>query len=127
MLCPYCVQETTFQRNGTSYVCAHQDCKIPIHRDYVEKYRLPRATVGLLGYTGHGKTAYLTSLFYLLYELSQVWEDYFCSCLDDHTIEVFSAVSATLRMANCRKARQPTSRSPRCLSLKNRSSFKISS
>lgn len=46
---------------------------------------MPRATVGVVGFSGHGKTVYLTSLFSELSRLSAHWPGYYFRCLDDYT------------------------------------------
>ena len=63
-------------------------CNSEIYRDFVEKAKIPRTTVGLVGFTGHGKTVYLTSLFYLLkfFKRRMIWRENFSwLSLDDNT------------------------------------------
>lgn len=99
MRCPYCLKETRptteKKENKFLYVCSNAECKTNIPRDFVEKNRTPRTTVGLVGFTGHGKTVYTTSLFYLLHELESEWAGYYKETLDEHSIaDFYSRVSA---------------------------------
>ncbi len=89
--CPYCLKETTasleVKGNNTLYLCG--DCKATIHRDYIEKNAY-KNRIGLVGFTGHGKTVYLTALFYLLKYLGRVgiWGDFTWQTLDNNTHEI---------------------------------------
>lgn len=82
--CPYCLKEISLNEAQT-YKCSNPDCGEYIPRDFVEKREIPRATVGLIGFRGHGKTTYITSLFYLLKFFKTKWEGYYFLTLDDHT------------------------------------------
>ncbi len=90
--CPYhlgMVEPKLESRNGTAaYVCPDANCKAAIHRDFVERLDIPRTTVGLIGFSGHGKTVYITSLFYFLKYLRNKWADYYCLSLDDNTHKI---------------------------------------
>lgn len=90
--CPYCLNETRpkLERKGSTsvYTCLIPECKAEIPRDFVEKRKIPRATIGLVGFSGHGKTVYITSLFYLLKFLRREWEDYYFLSLDDNTHKI---------------------------------------
>ncbi|MCP4347893.1 MAG: hypothetical protein GY795_20515 [Desulfobacterales bacterium] len=85
--CPYHLKrikpKLEYKSNTAPYVCP--ECGVEIPRDFVEKKDIPRATVGLVGFPGHGKTVYITSLFYLLKYLRNQWDDYFLLSLDDNT------------------------------------------
>lgn len=88
--CPYHLKKIKpkleYKSNTAPYVCP--ECGVEIPRDFVEKKDIPRATVGLVGFPGHGKTVYITSLFYLLKYLRNQWDDYFLLSLDDNTHNV---------------------------------------
>ncbi len=90
MRCPYhlgnVIPRLKHKADIAPYLCPK--CGVEIHRDYVEKKHVPRATVGLVGFPGHGKTVYITSLFYLLKFLRTRWDDYFILSLDDNTHKV---------------------------------------
>lgn len=93
--CPYCLKivEPTEQRvkftGKIKYICPIKECNRELPRDFIEKEDALRATVGLVGFTGHGKTVYLTSLFYLLKFLSRSndWGDFSYLALDQHTLD----------------------------------------
>jgi len=87
--CPYCLFSTnTFlsENRTKGYRCP--ECKQPIPRDYVDKYTIPRANIGLVGFSGHGKTVYLTSLFSNLGKLTNYWGSFYFRSLDDYTHKV---------------------------------------
>lgn len=68
MKCPYCFSEFKNKKRvkGTRQVYYCNLCESEIHRAYVEFPKIPITRIGLVGYTGHGKTVYITSLFYML-------------------------------------------------------------
>jgi hypothetical protein len=81
--CPYCLETTTPE----SYHCANEACKAELPRDFVDS-KEPKTTVGLVGFSGHGKTVYLTSLFYLFKFLRGKVNDYYFLSLDDNTHKI---------------------------------------
>lgn len=85
MKCPYCVNNITPQLkqkdNRSIYECT--SCKREIHRDIVEDVKAPQTSIGLIGYTGHGKTVYITSLFYVMKFFQSSWPGYHYLCLDN--------------------------------------------
>lgn len=91
--CPYCLRTTSakLQRkdNKSVYLCGEADCGLEIPRDYVDKLKIPRAIVGLVGFTGHGKTVYITALFHLLHVMQNMWPGFYSRGLDTHTIRNF--------------------------------------
>lgn len=91
--CPYCLMPTRAQlesRNSKSvYVCQWSDCGAEIPRDFVEQRMTHRAVVGLVGFSGHGKTVFITALFHLLRAMQNEWEGFYCRSLDHHTIKSF--------------------------------------
>jgi len=95
--CPYCLQsdepKSTKNNNTEVYTCTK--CRSLLPRDFVEE-NYPKMTVGIIGFTGHGKTVYLTSLFYLLKFIrrSSLWENFNWQTLDENTHKiVFEHVS----------------------------------
>jgi len=83
--CPYCLERVSLKKNE-SYKCSN--CEEDIPRDFIEKNNIPKVTVGLVGFRGHGKTTYITSLFYLLKFLKTKWRGYYFLTLDDHTSNI---------------------------------------
>ena len=89
--CPYCLEivNPKFEVKGHRqvYVCSNPDCKRELPRDLKESpWR-----VGLVGFTGHGKTVYLTSLFYTLKVLrrEKTWDETFSWLgLDENTHKI---------------------------------------
>lgn len=93
--CPYCLEmikpELEIKGNVKVYKCSNKECQRETPRVVVEG-QIPKSAVGLVGFSGHGKTVYLTALFYLLKKLrekhSNKWKDYYFSALDSYTIEI---------------------------------------
>lgn len=86
MRCPYCLTTSTaphINAQTGSYECPN--CRSVLPKGYIEHKKVPRATVGVVGFSGHGKTVYLTSLFSELSKLSNHWQGYYFRCLDDYT------------------------------------------
>lgn len=85
--CPYHLGLVEVSGIRSSIHCP--ECGTLIPRDFIEKTHIPRVTVGLIGFSGHGKTVYITSLFYLLKFLQAQWPSYYLRTLDDHTYKIF--------------------------------------
>lgn len=86
--CPYCLNETRPElKPGIGYCCG--ECQEALPKDYVDPLN-SRARIGLVGFTGHGKTVYLTSLFYTLRVLSNrdIWRNFSWRTCDDHTHKI---------------------------------------
>jgi hypothetical protein len=90
MNCPYCFKKLKIkvQENESTrqYYC--KQCDSEIHRAYVEFSNTPFTRIGMVGYTGHGKTVYITSLFYQLQALDAYWNNYYFETLDDFTHDI---------------------------------------
>lgn len=89
--CPYCLNwvEPFRLPNSGNYSCPQ--CKEEIYKDYVEEKRIPKASLGLVGFSGHGKTCYLTSLFYLFKALIgqyRIWNEFSWLSFDRYTDEL---------------------------------------
>lgn len=89
MKCPYCLNEVHPVVRNSVYVCPEPNCNNVLHRDYVEDDDIPKTTVGLVGFSGHGKTVYIHSLFYLLKHLENEWDNYVFNTLDKNTHSIF--------------------------------------
>jgi predicted RNA-binding Zn-ribbon protein involved in translation (DUF1610 family) len=89
MVCPYClsaVKKIAVQETTGAYACPV--CKTVIPRGYVDEKDTPKCTVGVVGFSGHGKTVYLTSLFSTIGKLSKYWDGFYFRSLDDYTHKV---------------------------------------
>jgi len=89
MRCPYCLtsnpQLHRDERKGT-YHCP--TCKTLIPKAFLRVQDLLHSSVGVVGFAGHGKTVYLTSLFSTLGRFSDHWAEYYYRSLDDYTHRV---------------------------------------
>lgn len=84
--CPYCLQSVeAFGRDPKTKVPKCPNCKTDIPKTFLESDRMLRTMVGVVGFSGHGKTVYLTSLFSTLKRFSNFWNGYYFRSLDDFT------------------------------------------
>ena len=80
MICPYClnkikpvekVEKDRKDENFYVYVCPK--CGRLLPRDYIKSIQ-PKISIGMVGFRGHGKTTYLSVLFYLLDSFLNNWK-----------------------------------------------------
>lgn len=83
MICPYCHNDVATISDKSLFRCA--ECKVELHRDFVQKTDVPYISVGLIGDINHGKTAFLTALFYLLNHMPSLWPRFFFNALDEYS------------------------------------------
>ncbi|MEM7182300.1 MAG: hypothetical protein AAF518_15400 [Spirochaetota bacterium] len=107
--CPYCFHKVHPKRGKYQidpYRCSN--CKRELDIDYVKSVsknpfwqslldliRLDanyfntkrQIFVGMIGKSGHGKTVYITSLFFILKNLPNIWQEYYYRCLNEESIE----------------------------------------
>ncbi|MEN8118750.1 MAG: hypothetical protein ABFS35_00285 [Bacteroidota bacterium] len=90
MKCPYCFKELKIkvQEKGSRHLYYCSRCESEIHRAYIDYPNTPFTRIGMVGYTGHGKTVYITSLFYQLQALDNFWDGYYFETLDDFTHDI---------------------------------------
>jgi len=73
VICPHCLgQDITAKTEGaparTAYWCG--SLNLPVPTEYVRDRYLDRSVVSAVGFSGHGKSVYLASLFKALYDLT---------------------------------------------------------
>jgi hypothetical protein len=88
MKCPYCFKVTyvsTQRKKGSRLVNYCNYCKSEVPRDYIESPDLLTTKIGMVGYSGHGKTTYTTSLLFLLNSIHAYWSDFYFEMLDDYS------------------------------------------
>lgn len=93
MLCPFCLKENTITKveegGRTKYVCSeHPEPTIPII--YAEKDKLQRDLISAIGFRGHGKSAYFTSLFASLDSLSHrdIWPRFSYNPVNEQSLDI---------------------------------------
>ena len=87
--CPYCLQNVqSFLRDAKTNVPHCPNCRTDIPKTFLDSSLLLRTMVGVVGFSGHGKTVYLTSLFSTLKRFSNYWNGYYFRSLDDFTHRV---------------------------------------
>lgn len=102
MKCPYCFKELKLkeQTKGSTRLYNCIKCESEIHRAYVDYPGTPFTRIGMVGYTGHGKTVYITSLFYQLQALDSYWDGYYFETLDDFTHDIMFEKVLELKKGN---------------------------
>jgi sarcosine oxidase delta subunit len=102
MKCPYCFRELKIkiQKKGSRHLYYCSRCESEIHRAYVDYPHTPFTRIGMVGYTGHGKTVYITSLFYQLQALDAYWDNYYFETLDDFTHDIMFEKVFELKKGN---------------------------
>ena len=85
MLCPFCLRDTP----SSNSVCRH--CEEPMPPMYAQHYSRWRSPVMMstVGFSGHGKTVYLASLFYLIQDrLCREWPKFRRQALNQKSVNV---------------------------------------
>jgi hypothetical protein len=84
--CPYCLQNVEqFLKDAKTGVPNCPNCRTDIPKTFLNAGLMLRTMVGVVGFSGHGKTVYLTSLFSSLKRFSNFWNGYYFRSLDDFT------------------------------------------
>jgi len=88
--CPFCLNEVKFE----NYTCPHPDCKNlknPVPPMYIKDYRrYPPVIASAVGFRGHGKTVYFSSLFYILQQgvLAESWRGFYHTPLSTEGLRI---------------------------------------
>jgi len=91
MICPYCNNDVATIADKSLNRCA--ECKVELHRDFVQKTNIPYVSIGLIGHVNHGKTAFLTALFCLLKHMPSKWPGFYFNALDDYSLGFYDKVA----------------------------------
>jgi hypothetical protein len=96
MLCPYCLQSTSGNK------CQNKGCERDIPALYVQRqskmFARPPAVLSIVGFRGHGKTVYLTSLLdQMERRLAKVWDKFTREGLDMSVVKNLQKLLADLR------------------------------
>jgi hypothetical protein len=92
------MENSIFPVKEGRYVCI-KSCGHPISSEYYNG-RYPKLSVGAVGQRGHGKTMYLTSLFYALDWLMNspdFWHDFYYQAHDPESLKLLTSCLANLR------------------------------
>jgi hypothetical protein len=54
-----------------------------VPKDFIESEYIPHINIGMIGYSGHGKTIYNLSMLYLFKALPEYWSQFYFETLDD--------------------------------------------
>ena len=78
-LCPYCLEDSHINRTINEDKTLHftcRNCKSAIDPLYLKSYKdYPPVVLNVVGFRAHGKTVFLSALFYAfrLFELNRYW------------------------------------------------------
>lgn len=94
--CPFCITDSPKknyvftadegQSKDIGYICPN--CREFVPRDYIHITDIPKASVGFVGFSGHGKTVYVTSLFLGIRLVENLWNKFFMEMLNKETLEL---------------------------------------
>ncbi|NIM13845.1 MAG: hypothetical protein GTO45_17515 [Candidatus Aminicenantes bacterium] len=89
-ICPYCLEQKTIaarkdKDEKSHYSCSACNSRIP--RGYAENTKTPIEVVSAVGFRGHGKTIYFSSLFYSRDILASIWPDFYTLPADEETLK----------------------------------------
>jgi hypothetical protein len=74
--CPFCFHTQTFRVDTPNPVCQNQNCGKEIPSAYVKEYSQVKPNwIHAIGFRGHGKTVYLTSLIDHIEKVPFIWSD----------------------------------------------------
>lgn len=93
ILCPYCLAQRTISvkkdDNKTSYYSC-SDCNAIIPREYAENHTTPVEVISAVGFRGHGKTLYFSSLFYSVNKLASLWPGFYSFASDERSLDTIN-------------------------------------
>ena len=94
MICPLCLNKIfRFKRikneGRLSYQCARSGCRGIVPRMFVEDYRIyPPVVVSAVGFSGHGKTTFLASLFNIMEKIAGILPRFSTLALDEESLDI---------------------------------------
>lgn len=88
-ICPYCLAESSIKKlsdpnNNQYYAC--NTCKSNISREYAENTTCETEVISTVGFRGHGKTLYFSSLFYSFDKLATIWPGFYSFATDEKSL-----------------------------------------
>lgn len=111
--CPYCLKSThpkteiRREKQGDpyeTYVCS--ECEKEIPPEYIiENGRVQKLSIGMVGFRGHGKTTYLSALFYLLHDMCPtIWNNFVLLSLNKEALDRLHEKKTSLLSGNLPEA-----------------------
>jgi hypothetical protein len=90
IVCPNCLEQRTIktrldENNKEYYSCLA--CNSVIPREYAENTSSPVEVVSAVGFRGHGKTLYFSSLFYSIDKLASIWPGFYSFAADERSLD----------------------------------------
>jgi len=101
MLCPFCLARVRFTQQQDNHRVTYRcpECHQRVPPMYVERYGKGPVVMNAIGFRGHGKTVYFSSLFYTFAqpELCQSWSGFYTMCLNEDSLETVNRNRDRLR------------------------------
>lgn len=86
--CPYCLTPQSFQNSRGLFFCSNQSCGKEIPRAYVTEIEIFKPiSVHAVGFQGHGKSVYLSSLIDHVERMAYMWSNANCRILNDASLD----------------------------------------
>ncbi len=88
-ICPYClvagsIKKLSDANKNQFYAC--ETCKSTISREYAENTTCETEVISTVGFRGHGKTLYFSSLFYSFDKLATIWPGFYSFATDEKSL-----------------------------------------
>lgn len=100
MICPNCLAQDTIgarkDRDKKKYYSC-SECNSIIPREYAENTGTPIEVVSAVGFRGHGKTLYFSSLFYSVDRLAAIWPGFYSFATDEKSLDTIKDNIAALK------------------------------
>lgn len=92
VVCPFCLYSISSQPLGTSCAACRREIPAFVQRELLDS---PPLVLQLLGWSGHGKTSYLSALSFVLSRMTNVWDSYIFRA---GTVETQTALATANRL-----------------------------
>jgi len=91
MQCPYCLEDFVLEKIQKEATCLNENCQRELSRLFLNgiSRRNPYFSCGMVGFSNHGKTVYITTLFYMLKDIiTNTWPGFTMMALDQESIRM---------------------------------------
>lgn len=91
IICPFCLDKNTISKQKSEdgrqqyYKC--HSCQSTIPREYAENKTARTEIISVVGFRGHGKTLYFSSLFNSMDRLAEIWSNFYTFATDETSLD----------------------------------------
>lgn len=91
LICPFCLDKSTISKRKSNegreqfYKCS--SCQSTIPREYAENTTASTEIISVVGFRGHGKTLYFSSLFNSMDRLAEIWPNFYTFATDETSLD----------------------------------------